>query len=38
MERRLTFLHRSLLADAYVKAGLVPKYTIRNWMVVVGDT
>jgi uncharacterized protein YciI len=25
-------------ADAYVKAGLVPKYTIRNWMVVVGDT
>lgn len=25
-------------ADAYVRAGLVPKYTIRNWMVVVGDT
>ena len=23
-------------ADAYVRAGLVPKYTIRNWMVVVG--
>ena len=24
-------------ADAYYKAGLVPKYTIRNWMVVVGN-
>ena len=31
------FVENFVKNDAYYKAGLVPKYTIRPWMVVVGN-